>query len=158
MLCPYQKIELNFILCCVKYTTIYTYEMCDYHKQILAQLRTGDEPPVLKINKFIDECGPNIVEFDLPTFKILLQLTSQYAYNFRERRPKLNLADCMNIMLKDMNSITDNPILKHYYDAMLLEFLQRSLAVVNAEREHIAELDPKIMENFDKFKECAALQ
>tara|TARA_B100001173_G_C15707873_1_gene428904 strand:+ start:440 stop:628 length:189 start_codon:yes stop_codon:yes gene_type:complete len=61
------------------------------------------------------------------------------------------------MMLKDKGSIAD-PILKHYYDAMLMEFLQRSLAVVNAEREDIDDLDSKIMENFDKFKEGAPLQ
>ena len=67
--------------------------MCDY-KQILAQLRTGDEPPVVKIKKFINEyCFANLT--DLPTLKLVLQLTSQYAYDFRERRPKLKLADCM---------------------------------------------------------------
>ena len=131
--------------------------MCDTHKQLLTQLRTSDETIVVKIKKFIDECGSTIVELDLPTFKLFLQLTSQYAYDFRERRPELKLADCMMMMLKDKDSITD-PILKHYYDAMLLEFLQRSLAAVNAEREDIDDLDSKIMENFDKFKECAALQ
>ena len=131
--------------------------MCDYHAQkVLALLRTGDEPPVVKIKKFIHEyCFANLT--DLPTLKSVLQLTSQYAYNFREIRPKLQLADCMMMMLKDMDSITD-PILKHYYDAMLLEFLQRSLAVVNAEREHIDDLDSKIMEHFNKFKEGAPFQ
>jgi len=63
----------------------------------------------------------------------------------------------MMMILEDKDSI-DDPILKHYYDAMLLEFLQRSLAVVNAEREHIDDLDSKIMEKFDKFKEGAPLQ
>ena len=130
--------------------------MCDYHKQILVQLRTGDEPPVVKIKKFIHEyCFANLT--DLPTLKLVLQLTSQYAYDFRERRPKLKLADCMMMMLKDRDSIAD-PILTHYYDAMLMEFLQRSLAVVNAEREHIDDLDSKIMEHFNKFKEGAPLQ
>ena len=85
------------------------------------------------------------------------RLTSQYAYDFRERRPKLKLADCMMMMLKDKDSIAD-PILKHYYDAMLMEFLQRSLAAVNAEREDIDDLDSKIMEHFNKFKEGAPLQ
>ena len=130
--------------------------MCAYYKQILAQLRNGDEQPVVKINKFIGEyCFANIT--DLPTLKQVLRLTSQYAYNFREIRPKLKLADCMTMMLEDKNSITD-PILKYYYDAMLLEFLQRSLAVVNADREHIDDLDSKIMENFNKFKDGAPLQ
>ncbi len=129
--------------------------MCDY-KQILAQLRTGDEPPVVKIKKFINEyCFANLI--DLPTLKLVLQLTSQYAYDFRERRPKLKLADCMMMMLKDRDSIAD-PILTHYYDAMLMEFLQRSLAVVNAEREDIDDLDSKIMVKFNKFKEGAPLQ
>ena len=131
--------------------------MCDTHQQLLTQLRTSNDSPVVKIKKFIDECGSTIIELDLPTFKLFLQLTSQYAYDFRERRPKLKLADCMMMMLKDKDSIAD-PILKQYYDAMLLEFLQRSLAAVNAEREDIDDLDSKIMENFDKFKECAALQ
>ena len=131
--------------------------MCDTHKQLLTQLRTSDETTVVKIKKFIDECGSTIVELDLPTFKLFLQLTSQYAYDFREIRPKLQLADCMMMMLKDKDSITD-PILKHYYDAMLLEFLQRSLAAVNAEREDIDDLDSKIMDKFDKFKEGAPLQ
>ena len=131
--------------------------MCDYHAQkVLALLRTGDEPPVVKIKKFINEyCFANLI--DLPTLKLVLQLTSQYAYDFRERRPKLKLADCMMMMLKDRDSIAD-PILTHYYDAMLMEFLQRSLAVVNAEREHIDDLDSKIMEKFDKFKEGAPIQ
>ena len=129
--------------------------MCDY-KQILAQLRTGDEPPVVKIKKFINEyCFANLI--DLPTLKLVLQLTSQYAYDFRQRQPKLKLGDCMMMMLEDKDSIAD-PILKHYYDAMLMEFLQRSLAVVNAEREHIDDLDSKIMEHFNKFKEGAPLQ
>ena len=125
-------------------------EMCDTHKQLLTQLRTSDETPVVRIKKFIDECSSIIVELDLPTLKLVLQLTSQYAYDFRERRPKLKLADCMMMMLKDKNSITD-PILKHYYDAMLLEFLQRSLAVVNAEREHIDDLDSKRRLSIDWF-------
>ena len=130
--------------------------MCDYCKQILTQLLIGDEPPVVKIKKFINEyCFANLT--DLPTLKLVLQLTSQYAYDFRERRPKLNLGDCMMMMLKDKDSIAD-PILKHYYDAMIMEFLQRSLAVVNAEREHIDDLDSKIMEHFNKFKEGAPLQ
>jgi len=131
--------------------------MCDYHAQkVLALLRTGDEPPVVKIKKFIQEyCFANIT--DLPTLKSVLQLTSQYAYNFREIRPKLKLADCMMMMLKDRDSIAD-PILTHYYDAMLMEFLQRSLAVVNAEREDIDDLDSKIMVKFNKFKEGAPLQ
>ena len=131
--------------------------MCDTYKPLLTQIRTSNDSPVVKINKFIDECGSTIVELDLPTLKLLLQLTSQYAYNFRERRPELNLGDCMKMMLEDKDTITD-PMLECYYDAMLLEFLQRSLAVVNAEREHIDDLDSKIMEKFDKFKECAALQ
>ena len=132
-------------------------EMCDTHQQLLTQLRTSNDSPIVKIKKFIDECGSTIVELDLPTLKLFLQLTSQYAYDFRERRPKLKLADCMMMMLKDRDSIAD-PILKHYYDAMLMEFLQRSLAVVDAEREHIDDLDSKIMEHFDKFKEGAPLQ
>jgi len=130
--------------------------MSAYCKQILAQLSNGDDQPVVKINKFIGEyCFANLT--DLPTVKQVLRLTSQYAYNFGEIRPKLKLADCMMMMLKDRDSIAD-PILTHYYDAMLMEFLQRSLAVVNAEREHIDDLDSKIMENFNKFKDGAPLQ
>lgn len=130
--------------------------MSAYCKQILAQLCNGDEKPVVKINKFIGEyCFANLT--DLPTVKQVLRLTSQYAYNFGEIRPKLKLADCITMMLEDKNNWND-PILKYYYDAMLLEFLQRSLAVVNADREHIDDLDSKIMENFNKFKDGAPLQ
>ena len=59
----------------------------------------------------------------------------------------------MNIMIKDKVSIQDtNPMLGYYYEVMVLEFLQRSLRVINADPEHINALDSKITENFIRFK------
>ena len=56
-------------------------------------------------------------------------------------------------MIKDKVSIQDtNPMLGYYYEVMVLEFLQRSLTVINADPEHIDALDSKITENFIHFK------
>ena len=64
-----------------------------------------------------------------------------------------SLADCMNTMIRDQNTLDPNSKYYHYYNAMILEFLQRSMAVVDAEQEHIDHLNPKLIESLEKFKE-----
>jgi len=112
---------------------------------------------VSRIDKFVRESSSFLVQLELPDelqlLKKILQITVQYAYKFRQKSPKPKLADCMNIMIKDKVSIQDtNPMLGYYYEVMVLEFLQRSLKVINADPEHIDALDSKITENFLHFK------
>ena len=64
-----------------------------------------------------------------------------------------SLADCMNTMIRDQNTLDQNSKYHHYYNAMILEFIQRSMAVVDAEQEHIDHLNPKLIESLEKFKE-----
>ena len=111
---------------------------------------------VSRIDKFVRESSSFLVQLELPDelqlLKKILQITVQYAYQFRQKSPKPNLGDCMNIMIKDKVSIEDtNPMLGYYYKVMILEFLQRSLKVINADPEHIDALDSKITENFIHF-------
>ena len=112
---------------------------------------------VLRINEFVREASSFLVQLELPNelqlLKKILQITVQRAYQFHQKFPKPNLGDCMNIMIKDKVSIQDtNPMLGYYYEAMVLEFLQRSMRAINADPEHINELDSKITENFLHFK------
>ena len=110
-----------------------------------------------RINEFVREASSYLVRLELPDelqlLKKILQITVQYAYQFHQKSPKPNLGECMNIMIKDKVSIQDtNPMLGYYYEVMVLEFLQRSLKVINADPEHINALDSKITENFIHFK------
>jgi len=112
---------------------------------------------VSRINEFVREASSYLVRLELPDelqlLKKILQITVQYAYQFHQKSPKPNLGECMNIMIKDKVSIQDtNPMLGYYYKVMILEFLQRSLKVINADPEHIDALDSKITENFIRFK------
>ena len=112
---------------------------------------------VSRIDKFVRESSSFLVQLELPDelqlLKKILQITVQYAYKFRQKSPKPNLGECMNIMIKDKVSIQDtNPMLGYYYEVMVLEFLQRSLKVINTDPEHINALDSKITENFIHFK------
>ncbi len=112
-----------------------------------------------RVKEYVNETVSTIIELDLSTFKKFLQLTSKCVYNFRQKRPVPKLAECMTTMIKDQEYIqVTDPMIGHYYNAMTLEFLQRSLSAVNAEQEHIDGLDPKIMESFNKFKDSAQLQ
>ena len=112
---------------------------------------------VSRIDKFVRESSSFLVQLELPDelqlLKKILQITVQYAYKFRQKSPEPNLGECMNIMIKDKVSIQDtNPMLGYYYEVMILEFLQRSLKVINADPEHIDALDSKITEKFICFK------
>ena len=112
---------------------------------------------VLRINEFVREASSFLVQLELPNelqlLKKILQITVQRAYQFHQKSPMPNLGECMNIMIKDKVSIQDtNPMLGYYYEVMILEFLQRSLKVINADPEHVNVLDSKITENFIHFK------
>ena len=112
---------------------------------------------VSRIDKFVRESSSFLVQLELPDelqlLKKILQVTVRGAYQFHQKSTTPKLADCMNIMIKDKVSIQDtNPMLGYYYEVMVLEFLQRSLKVINADPEHINALDSKITENFIHFK------
>ncbi len=112
---------------------------------------------VLRINEFVREASSFLVQLELPNelqlLKKILQITVQRAYQFHQKSPMPNLGECMNIMIKDKVSIQDtNPMLGYYYEVMILESLQRSLKVINADPEHVNVLDSKITENFIHFK------
>ena len=64
-----------------------------------------------------------------------------------------SLKECMTTMIRDQNTLEPDSKYYHYYNAMIMEFLQRSLAVVNANQEHIDDLNPKINQSLEKFKE-----
>jgi len=126
----------------------------------IGDLNSDDKQVVSRIEKFvrgISQPDGHILQLELPNelhlLKEILQITEQAAYKFGQKSPKPNLGECMNIMIKDKVSIQDtNPMIGYYYEAMVLEFLQRSMRAINADPEHINELDSKITENFLHFK------
>ena len=59
----------------------------------------------------------------------------------------------MKKMIRDQNRLEPNSKYYYYYNAMIMEFLQRSMALINANQEHIVHLNPKINQNLEKFKE-----
>jgi len=112
--------------------------------------------PSQRIINFVRDIGDILKTLELPGFKKMLQITTQNAYQF-QRTPieegGPSLADCINTLIRDYNSIKDNhPEVGYYYNAMLFEFLQRSMRAVGADPEHIDALDNKIADEFNKFK------
>ena len=104
-----------------------------------------------RIIGFVDAIGDILEELPPDGFKKMLQYTTQTAYSFAGQ--SLTLADCMNTLIRDYNSIKNtHPRVGFYYNAMCFEFLQRSLLVVGADPERITELDTRITEEFNKFK------
>jgi len=126
----------------------------------ICDLNSDDKQVVSRVEKFvlgISQPDGHILQLEIPNeihlLKEILQVTEKAAYKFQQKSPKPKLAECMNIMLKDKLSIQDtNPMLGYYYEALTLEFLQRSLKAINAEPEHVNALDSKIIENFLHFK------
>ena len=126
----------------------------------IGDLNSDDKQVISRIEKFvlgISQPDGHILQLEIPNeiqlLKEILQVTEEAAYKFQQNSPKPKLADCMNIMIKDKLSIQDsNPMLGYYYEALILEFVQRSLKSINAEPEHVNALDTKIIENFLHFK------
>ena len=107
--------------------------------------------PSQRIIAFVNSISDILETLPLSGFKKMLQITVQNAYSFAGQ--PLTLADCMNTLIRDYNSIKNtHPRVGYYYNAMCFEFLQRSLLVVGADPERITELDTKITEEFNKFK------
>ena len=112
--------------------------------------------PPQRIIRFVNSISDILEELELNGFKKMLQITIRNAYEFQripieEGGP--SLADCINTLVHDYNSIKNtHPRVGYYYNAMCLEFLQRSLLVVGADPEYITELDNKINQEFNKFK------
>lgn len=115
-------------------------------------LYTNDTPCHI-ITKFIDSIGDILATIDNTDLKKILRLCSERAYNFRNQNPLPSLRDCINTMIRDQNTLERESKYYHYYNAMILEFLQRSMTCVNAKQEHIDDLTPKLIESLEKFKE-----
>tara|TARA_X000000368_G_scaffold410525_1_gene394122 strand:- start:321 stop:725 length:405 start_codon:yes stop_codon:yes gene_type:complete len=123
--------------------------------EIIIRLRDSNLPPVERVVNFVNEAAEVIVTLELVGLKRFLQLTSEYAYDFNNISPAISLADCISIMLEDKKKVeTNNPIIGHYYQAMLFDFVQRSLSVIGGSQEDIDNMNPKILRSFQEFKEC----
>ena len=119
----------------------------------IGYLERSSDTPCDRIKNFIDDIGDIISEIDNEDQVKFLQTCSHRAYNFRNQVPMPSLADCMTTMVRDQNTLDPNSKYYHYYNAMIMEFLQRSMTLINAEQEHIEHLTPKINESLEKFKE-----
>ena len=119
----------------------------------IAYLERSNDTPCDRIKNFINSIGDILSTVDNVNLEKFLQICSERAYNFKNQNPMPSLADCMNTMIRDRNTLEPNSQYYHYYNAMILEFLQRSMAVVNANQEDIDNLNPKINESLEKFKE-----
>ena len=119
----------------------------------IAYLNRSNDTPCNRIKNFIDNIGDILFTIDNEHLKKFTQICSDRAYDFRNQNPMPSLGDCMNTMIRDQNTLDQNSKYYHYYNAMIFEFLQRSMTVINANQEHIDHLNPKIIESLDKFKE-----
>ena len=119
----------------------------------IGYLERSDDTPCDRIKNFIDDIGDILSEIDYEHLRKFLQTCSHRAYNFRNQDPMPSLADCMTTMVQDQNTLDPNSKYYHYYNAMVFEFLQQSLTVINADQDHINHLNPKINESLEKFKE-----
>ncbi len=119
----------------------------------IIDLESGNDLVVERIENFFNSVDFNFLSNDIDTLKKVLQLVSHFGYKFSEITPKPSIADCINIMIRDHNSIKESkPKLGHFYNAMILEFLQRGMKVISAEQEHIDQLDEKIIAEYNIFK------
>ena len=119
----------------------------------IGYLERSDDTPCDRIKNFIDDIGDILSEIDYEHLRKFLQTCSHRAYNFRNQDPMPSLADCMTTMVQDQNTLDPNSKYYHYYNAMVFEFLQQSLTVINADQDHILRLNPKINDSLAKFKE-----
>ena len=116
-------------------------------------INSSNDTPCQRITKFIDDIGDILSTIDYEHLIKFLQICSERGYDFKNQSPMPSLGDCMNTMIRDQNTLEPDSKYYHYYNAMIMEFLQRSMAVVNANQEHIDDLNPKINDSLEKFKE-----
>ena len=119
----------------------------------LFSINSSNDTPCQRITKFIDDIGDILSEIDNEHLRKFIRICSERGYDFKNQSPMPSLGDCMNTMIRDQNTLEPDSKYYHYYNAMIMEFLQRSMAVVNAEQEHIDHLNPKINDSLEKFKE-----
>tara|TARA_Y100000591_G_scaffold134085_2_gene114982 strand:+ start:1401 stop:1880 length:480 start_codon:yes stop_codon:yes gene_type:complete len=119
----------------------------------IGYLERSSDTPCDRIKNFIDDIGNIMSEIDNEHLVKFLKTCSHRAYNFRNQEPMPSLADCMNTMIRDQNTLDPNSKYYHYYNAMIMEFLQRSMTLINAEQDAIDNLNPKINQSLEKFKE-----
>ncbi len=119
----------------------------------IGYLERSSDTPCDRIKNFIDDIGDILTEIDDEHLRKFLQICSERGYDFKNQTPMPSLAECMTTMIRDQNTLEPDSKYYHYYNAMIMEFLQRSMAVVNAEQEHIDHLNPKINDSLEKFKE-----
>lgn len=116
-------------------------------------INSSNDTPCQRITKFIDDIGDILSTIDDEHLIKFLQICSERGYDFKNKTPMPSLAECMTTMIRDQNTLEPDSKYYHYYNAMIMEFLQRSMAVVNANQEHIDDLNPKINDSLEKFKE-----
>ena len=119
----------------------------------VAYLERENDTPCDRIKNFINDIGDILSTVDNEHLRKFLKICSQRAYNFRNQTPMPSLGDCMNTMIHDQNTLDPNSKYYHYYNAMIMEFLQRSMTVINADQDDINHLNPKVNQSLDKFKE-----
>ena len=116
-------------------------------------VNSSNDTPCQRITMFIDNIGDILSEVDNEHLVKFLQICSERGYDFKNQTPMPSLAECMTIMIRDQNTLEPDSKYYHYYNAMIMEFLQRSMGVINANQEHINDLNPKINQSLEKFKE-----
>ena len=119
----------------------------------IGYLERSDDTPCDRIKNFIDDIGDILSGIEYEHLRKFLQICSERGYDFKNQTPMPSLAECMNTMIRDQNTLEPDSKYYHYYNAMIMEFLQRSMAAVDAEQEHIDHLNPKINDSLEKFKE-----
>ena len=120
--------------------------------EVFSMTRPNDTP-CQRITMFIDNIGDILSEVDNEHLVKFLQICSERGYDFKNQTPMPSLAECMTTMIRDQNTLEPDSKYYHYYNAMIMEFLQRSMGVINANQEHIDDLNPKINQSLEKFKE-----
>lgn len=117
-------------------------------------LERPNDTPCDRIKNFIDDVGDILSEIDYEHLKKFLKQCSYNSYNFRNQTPTPSIANCMNTMLRDKNTLDPNSKYYHYYDAMIYEFLQQSLILIGADKDHVLNLNSKINNALANFKNC----
>ena len=114
-------------------------------------------PPKESIIRFVNAITDILEDVPFEGFVKITEICEQRVYNFRQRPLPFSLANAINEMVADQNSISgSHPKVYYFYQVMIFKFLQKCIRQIDPENggRNADNLLPKMSEAHTQFMDA----
>lgn len=132
----------------------------DIETEVNSHWHESDGEPLSRkesIIRFVNDITDILEDVPFEGFVKITEICEQRVYNFRQRPPPFSLANAINEMVADQNSLSEShPKVYYFYQVMVFKFLQKCIRQVDPENggRNADNLLPKMYEAHAQFMDA----